>query len=209
MTNERRKKASQKNGAKSHGPTSEEGKWRSARNALKHGMCASIETLSIEDPERYRQSLEEHIKLFQPRNGVEMDLVRTMVMANCALDRGWLAQTGMLEEVFDSLPHSWPDGKRFSHAFINVDCMKHFNRYERQWQMARKRAIDELFRLRNLLSPALEAQPDQLLRPKKPASRNEPNPRNGHPKKDRIPARPAARSGPNHGIWRPKPPIAA
>ena len=197
--------ASQINGAKSHGPKSDEGKQRSAKNALKHGMCASLETLQMEDPERYKQSLAAHIQLFQPRNGVEMDLVVTMVRANCSLDRGWLAQTATLEELIDALPHSQPDEKRFAEAFVTTDCMKLFTRYEKHWQMARKRAIDELLRLRDLFPPAPEAQPDQPVPPKNGNLRNEPNPKNGHS----HPHVPKAQKSPNRGIWRPKPPLAA
>ena len=67
------------NGAKSHGPTSVEGKAKSSANAIKHGFAAVINVvLSIEDEPAFQAHVEGFRASFQPQNYVENSLVEQL-----------------------------------------------------------------------------------------------------------------------------------
>jgi hypothetical protein len=51
------------NGRKSKGPISEEGKQRSSRNGIRHGLSANQNTLLS------MESAEEYDEVYQPKNG--------------------------------------------------------------------------------------------------------------------------------------------
>ena len=73
--------ASRRNGARSHGPKTPEGKAISSMNALRHGMTAKALLLTNEDPEAYIQLANAYYEKFQPADDVERDLVDEMVIA--------------------------------------------------------------------------------------------------------------------------------
>ena len=67
------------NGAKSKGPTSEEGKAKSSRNALKHGFAATINVvLSIEDPAEFQLHLAGLRASYAPTNYAEETFVEQL-----------------------------------------------------------------------------------------------------------------------------------
>jgi len=53
MTSDARSEAARRNGAKSHGPKTPEGKAISSANSLRHGMTAKAILLTNENPEAY------------------------------------------------------------------------------------------------------------------------------------------------------------
>src|SRR5229473_970716 len=69
------------NGAKSHGPVTEEGRKKSSMNALKHGLTARTVLFSNDNHAEYDALLESYIQSLQPIDPVEMDLVVEMVNA--------------------------------------------------------------------------------------------------------------------------------
>jgi hypothetical protein len=73
------------NGAKSHGPVTNEGKIRSAQNARKHGLFGAIRLQPPEDQEAYSELLEAYLAEYQPRNIFEHRCVREMVDAEWRL----------------------------------------------------------------------------------------------------------------------------
>ena len=66
------------NGAKSNGPTSDEGKAKSSKNALKHGFAATINVvLSIEDPAEFQLHLAGLRASYAPTNYAEETFVES------------------------------------------------------------------------------------------------------------------------------------
>ena len=83
-----RAEASRRNGAKSRGPKTAEGKARSARNALKHGLCAQrFVALGDEDLAAF-DALEAALTAeLAPQGALEAVLVRRIVAATWRLER--------------------------------------------------------------------------------------------------------------------------
>jgi hypothetical protein len=75
------------NGAKSHGPITPEGRAKSSANSLTHGLTAQFLLRKDESEEHYDAFLADYMEQFQPRSGVERDLVEVMVIARWRLRR--------------------------------------------------------------------------------------------------------------------------
>jgi len=79
--------AARANGAKSRGPATSEGRAKSSRNSLRHGLSAKSVLLPAESREQFHLLLDAHIQQFHPANPVEMDLVEAMAVARWRLRR--------------------------------------------------------------------------------------------------------------------------
>jgi hypothetical protein len=88
--------AARANGAKSHGPATPEGRAKSSRNSLRHGLSAKSVLLPAESHEQFQLLLDAHIQQFHPANPVEMDLVEAMAVARWRLRRIWAIETSLL-----------------------------------------------------------------------------------------------------------------
>ena len=87
-----RAEASRKNGAKSRGPKSEEGKARSARNALKHGMRAQMYVvLPDEDAAEFGELQATLVEELAPVGALQAVLARRVAVAAWRLARARLA----------------------------------------------------------------------------------------------------------------------
>ena len=100
--------ASRANGAKSRGPTTEEGRARSSRNALRHGLAApALPPVSIvlptESPEDYETLLNSYLDEFAPAGLLETELVETMAAARWRLRRIATIETRILTNEMDRL----------------------------------------------------------------------------------------------------------
>ena len=85
MSSDLKIKTARANGAKSHGPATPEGRAKSSRNSLRHGLSAKSVLLPAESHEQFQLLLDAHIQQFQPANPVEMDLVEAMAVARWRL----------------------------------------------------------------------------------------------------------------------------
>ena len=90
MTKEERAKISRENGSKSTGPKTDEGKEKSARNSIEHGLRAEklkhfapphYVALCSEDRGEYYQLFDEQLKVYQPLNLVAKSVVRDIAIA--------------------------------------------------------------------------------------------------------------------------------
>src|SRR5713101_8264664 len=75
------------NGAKSRGPVTPQGRAASSRNSLRHGFAAKSVVLSTESSSEFQALLDSYVVQFDPRGGVEEDLVQTMAAARWRLRR--------------------------------------------------------------------------------------------------------------------------
>lgn len=88
-TPETRAEIARRNGAKSKGPVTREGKANSAKNSLKHGLLARTVVLPNESQDRFVRLLRSLQKEFQPATVVERHLVDTMAVSRWRQLRTW------------------------------------------------------------------------------------------------------------------------
>ena len=96
---EEQKAASVNNGRKGRGPTTPEGKAKSAQNARSHGLTSAISdpTLQeIEELERLREALEDH---FDPKIGMNAMLIERVLTSTLRLNRARAIITVKIEEL--------------------------------------------------------------------------------------------------------------
>ena len=84
MRTDDQKNASRVNGAKSNGPTTEQGKAASARNGNRHNLSSTghVVLLSTEDSAQFERLREAYVLRFQPVDAVEMDVVEGLFAAS-------------------------------------------------------------------------------------------------------------------------------
>jgi hypothetical protein len=87
MSSEKKIEANRRNGRKSAGPKSDEGKKRSRLNALKHGMRANLLVLPGEDAEACQGRVDGWIDSLKPRNEAEQYLAERAARISLQLDR--------------------------------------------------------------------------------------------------------------------------
>ena len=86
MTTDRQLQANRENAKKSTGPRSPEGKARSSKNALKHGLLAADSVIPGEDPAEFDRHLTLFENTYVPKNYIEREIVRQ------AADAAWRMQ---------------------------------------------------------------------------------------------------------------------
>jgi len=89
------------NGAKSHGPVTEDGRKESSMNALKHGLTARTFLFSNDNHDEYNALFESYIESRQPIDPVEMDLVVDMVNAKWQQRRVQKFETELFDREMD------------------------------------------------------------------------------------------------------------
>ena len=87
MTTEKQLRANRANAKKSTGPNTPEGKARSSKNALKHGLLARDAVLPGEDPADFDRQLTALEDWALPRNPLEHEICRQIVDAQWRMQR--------------------------------------------------------------------------------------------------------------------------
>ena len=91
------------NGAKSKGPTSPEGKSKSSRNAIRHGLTANEHTLlESEFPEEYAEVRAAFIDDLRPATKAELRLVEKIANLDWRLERFVMMETALLNITADT-----------------------------------------------------------------------------------------------------------
>lgn len=93
--------SARRNGAKSRGPTTAEGKARSARNAVRHGLLAKRLCLTVENSEAYKELLQTCVDRFQPADDIELRIVERIAWVLWRGDRFAAAETAMYDTEMD------------------------------------------------------------------------------------------------------------
>src|SRR6267378_7216154 len=93
MTSFRQIEANRRNAIRSTGPNTEEGKRRSRRNALRHGLCAETVIENVEDIEDYRAFEAAVIADYDAQTAVERELVLRLASLLWRLRRATAIET--------------------------------------------------------------------------------------------------------------------
>jgi len=96
MSSQLKSDTARANGAKSHGPVTPQGRAISSRNSLRHGFAAKSVVLPTESSHEFQALLRSYVVQFDPRGGVEQELVQTMVAARWRLRRIGNIETALL-----------------------------------------------------------------------------------------------------------------
>ena len=96
MTSLRQIEANRRNADRSTGPTTEEGKLRSRRNAVRHGLCAETVVEIVEDIDDYRGFEAAIIADYDARTAVERELVLRLASLLWRLRRTTAIETDLL-----------------------------------------------------------------------------------------------------------------
>jgi hypothetical protein len=95
MTSFRQIQANRRNALKSTGPTSEEGKQQSRRNAVRHGLTAETVIGALEDAEDYKAFEAAIIADYDAESAVERELVLRLASLLWRLRRATTMETGL------------------------------------------------------------------------------------------------------------------
>src|SRR4051794_7775752 len=87
MCSDKKMEANRQNAQKSTGPRTEEGKAKSRRNALKHGLTSEGTVLPPEDTELFQERMQGWTIKERPRDGVDTYLLGCAVLASVHIDR--------------------------------------------------------------------------------------------------------------------------
>src|SRR6516162_3041655 len=97
MTSFRQIKGNRRNARKSTGPTTEEGKLRSRRNAVRHGLTAETVIGVLEDAEDYKAFEAAITADYDAQSAVERELVLRLASLLWRLRRATTMETGLFE----------------------------------------------------------------------------------------------------------------
>jgi hypothetical protein len=169
MSSELKSETARINGAKSHGPITPEGKARSAANSRRHGLTASV-LLAGESDEDFRLLLADFTDHFQPRTGVETDLVEVMAIARWRLRRLLSIETHLfdlelcrrrkqIDEDFDGMNHEDRLAFVFQKMSDNGNSLALLMRYEGSLNRSYDKAFKQLHQLQSNRPSAPPADP--------------------------------------------------
>src|ERR1700691_3979483 len=96
MTSLRQIEANRRNASRSTGPKTDEGKLRSRRNAVRHGLCAETVVEIVEDIDDYRGFEAAIIADYDARTAVERELVFRLASLLWRLRRTTTIETDLL-----------------------------------------------------------------------------------------------------------------
>jgi len=185
MTSEARSEAARRNGAKSNGPKTPEGKAISSANSLRHGMTAKAVLLTSEDPEAFHKLAGAYYVKFQPTDDVECDLVDEMVIAKWRQRRDWSneaalfdlemdRQTKKVDSEYTKIDHACRYALAFRALADESKSIQLFTRYETAHRRSYYKAMATLLQLRAELKP--NPSPVEPAEPEQEPTKNEPEP---------------------------------
>ncbi len=146
------------NGARSRGPVTPEGRARSSRNALKHGLTSRSILLSNESESDFEHLREAYLAHFNPRTEIEADLVEQLVAARWRMERTWAMETALLdlemeeqreaiEKKFEAIDEETRTALAFRSLCDGSRALAMLARYEARDRRATERILESLRRL--------------------------------------------------------------
>src|SRR5436190_8170230 len=97
MTTYKQIEANRRNARRSTGPTTDEGKVRSRRNAVRHGLTAETVIGALEDADDYRAFEAAVIADYDAQSAVERELVLRLASLLWRIRRATTIETGLFE----------------------------------------------------------------------------------------------------------------
>ena len=150
--------ASRKNGARSRGPATPEGKAQSSGNATRHGLSSKVVVLSNESADEFTHLLESYVAHWRPATQPELDLVNDIVAARWRLNRVLALETATLdiemdrqrariEEQYSRIDEPVRCAMAFSALADSGRSLSILSRHEARLQRTMARATAELLRM--------------------------------------------------------------
>jgi hypothetical protein len=162
MISERQLEANRRNAAKSHGPTTPEGRAAVRHNALKHGLTAAEVILpTTEDKLEFDQFQASFVEECQPVGPIEQVLVEDIVVNRWRMTRVRKMEPGffalrqealkdMMKDAFSTLDAQAHLALIFLDDARNADALGKMSRYEARFERSFHKALKELQRLQAL-----------------------------------------------------------
>ena len=100
---EAQRAAARANGAKSNGPATEQGKAKSALNAIRHGLLADILVLRTESEPMFLALLNGYVDDYHPEGQTENDLVEEIAAAKWQQQRCWALAKALVDITMDRM----------------------------------------------------------------------------------------------------------
>jgi hypothetical protein len=116
MSTLRQIEANRRNAQKSTGPTTEAGRRRSRRNALRHGLTAEAVIEVLEDPKDYEAFEKSVIADFDAQTAVERELVLRLANLLWRLRRAIATETGLFQIQSDIIRETEAERAADSHV---------------------------------------------------------------------------------------------
>lgn len=118
-----RAEASRRNGSRSHGPVSVEGKAQSRRNGLKHGLSARKLLLTQAEQQQFERQLAIHAAFFQPQTPSEVERVTELAHASHNQDRAEALLLDLVDREIQRASGEAPEDTTtsFTQAYANLE----------------------------------------------------------------------------------------
>jgi len=97
-TSIKRINANRENAKKSTGPKTTSGKFRSCRNALKHGLDSRKHLIIGEELREFEEMKESYIKMFEPSNIIEVEDCMQIIAMSWKIRRFSVVETGLYNQ---------------------------------------------------------------------------------------------------------------
>jgi hypothetical protein len=171
-----RSETSRINGAKSHGPTTDEGRRAVSLNAVKHGLTAETVVLENESAEEYEAELQAYLQRFAPVDKPETDLVHQLAATQWRLVRyaaieSRLVNIAVAKQRERASKREWAETDELSRVALGFDglaaaphsSLALLNRYQARLHHEYQRILKSLLQLQahRVAQPQLQNEPKQ------------------------------------------------
>jgi hypothetical protein len=193
MSTDRRIRASQQNGTKSHGPVTQEGRLKSSANSSRHHLLSKTVLLESERTDAFADLLAGLTREFNPQTETQLALVETMAVSRWRQMRIWALERATLQSAMEAHdPDQIYPATRVALAFRNLAddsrTLDLLHRYETRFDRQFTRSLNLLMKLADpdnpLRTTGLPACGTPVPHPGPGAAKrflpNEPNPKFGH-----------------------------
>ena len=170
MPSQLQSETSRRNGAKSRGPKTPEGKANSSRNATTHGLLSKTIIIEGENAPRFAALLASMRAELKPRTGIEDGLVEDLASCRWRQRRLLSMETAsythaILRQDPEAAAESNATRAAFALNHLSDGChtLELINRYERHFNRQYNRTLHTLYAIRAIRSREAAAQSQQKM----------------------------------------------